>query len=98
MFCRLLKAPQQPGRSHSFQETGNVTHSASNISQGAYVITGGLGSLGVLVASWLTQQEPAGSNLVRQPDTANLITASNAMQCIKPTTQDACVNVLAEGV
>ncbi|CAL8465604.1 g5140 [Coccomyxa elongata] len=60
---RLLQAPQQPARSVATHGACNISHGASRVSHGVHVITGGLGSLGVLVASWLTQQEPAGSDL-----------------------------------
>jgi hypothetical protein len=59
MSFRILRSHQQPAVQRAQSEPfGAISHG------GAYVITGGLGSLGVLVASWLGQQQPAGSNTV----------------------------------
>lgn len=61
MSYRILPSHQQPAVQGAQSEPfGTISHG------GAYVITGGLGSLGVLVASWLSQQQPAGSNTVHQ--------------------------------
>ncbi|BDA51455.1 probable oleandomycin polyketide synthase, modules 5 and 6 [Coccomyxa sp. Obi] len=61
---RLLQARQQPALSGlASQAALDMTNCNSQSSNGAHVITGGLGSLGVLVATWLIQQQPAGSHL-----------------------------------
>ena len=56
LLHRLLRSHQQPV-SHPEQPDSSLTLSQ----RGAYVITGGLGSLGVLVAAWLSQKQQAGS-------------------------------------
>ena len=58
--CRLLECWQQP----ALQRQGNCPESCQ---PGAYIISGGLGSLGLLVTTWLTQSHPS------QPHAAALL-------------------------
>jgi len=57
MQCRLLECFQQPDV--QWQEAGPAFCQA-----GAYMISGGLGSLGLLVTQWLTLSQPSQASLV----------------------------------
>ena len=58
MQCRLLECCQQADV--QWQEAGHACCQA-----GAYIISGGLGSLGLLVTQWLTLSQPSQASLVQ---------------------------------